>query len=77
MLQAGENGTVRISLVLSPSGIHDHILAAVKTVTVTGLSCNRSQSLSVLVIYVRFYLTSFLRVLFFLLHPLRTALQVL
>jgi hypothetical protein len=50
-------------LALSPSGSHGQILAAVKTAAVllpwgvftdgrTGLSCNRSQSLSVLVIYI-------------------------
>jgi hypothetical protein len=64
-------------LALSPPGTHDQILAVFKTVAVlmsrvvlldgrTGLSFNRSQSLSVLVIYVRLYFTRFLRVLSFL-----------
>jgi hypothetical protein len=62
-------------LALSPSGTHDRVLAVVKTAGVlswgvfpdgrTGLSCNRSQSLTMLVIYVYIFL-SFLRVLPFL-----------
>jgi hypothetical protein len=54
-------------LALSPSETHDRILAIVKTYGYgrTGLSCNRTQSLSVLVIYVRLYPTRFPRVLSF------------
>jgi len=64
-------------LALSPSGTHDQILAVVNTVAAllsrgvfpdgrTGLSCNRSQYLSVLVTYVHFNFTQFLRGLTFL-----------
>jgi len=71
-----------VHLVIEPSETHDQILAVVKTVAVLlswgiltdkkeGLSCNRSQFLSELVIYVRFYFTRFLRVLFYILLLLR------
>jgi hypothetical protein len=61
-------------LTLRPPGTYDQIVTVVKTVAVlpwvslpdgkAGLSCNKSQSLSVLVIYVCLYFTRFLRVVF-------------